>query len=744
MNTQDALQLGAEHHRAGRLSEAVSIYRQILVEKGDHPEALYRLGLIAGQLGEADKAIVLINQAIKIGPAQARYYGALGERLEESGRCDEAEAAYESALAIDGKLPGVHNNLGGLLAGKRCHERAIEHYQQALAMWPKVHIVPFNLGRVYMNQGRMDQAIEFFSRAISLCPDFLEGLTHLGDALCMTGRIDEAVVHYRRALAVVEALPEAKAATPAVITSKVQILTCLGDISARSGMYQEAVVRYEKAMKLAPDQFVSLNNYAASLLSLGRFEEAVRIGDLSMRRQPDAPQPHYNLGVALRQLGRFDEAIDRFRRTVGSGLRSLDQEAYWGLMEASLLKARSSPAAPADDRADLPKLPYLGDKLVLLHCDRAARERLRRAGLHGGYAIDPRDGSEIWLSTQLAARPDSRKLSDLIGQWVQWIGNEAAMAGTTGAIWLPEMPQAVADAVRQAAGDDLIEVGGESAEEIHAQLSARAVAPPDTEDKFFAVVSIRNGGVELLPHWLEHYTKLGVDEILLGIFDDVGGDTAAEIEQCGRRWKFRTFTQHWGEASEWETYCQRQTGCRKAGARPGTWILHTDLDELHQYPAPLKEIAAAAARQNNRVIFGRFVDRVAADGSLPAIASHPSLWQQFPMECDLTGRVLCGGTQKVMLARYIVLVRNGHHEATLEPSLPPPIGAPADYRVAHFKWHGGLLDRMRWSLRQDNTTLRWKADTRRFLDWLDRHGGKIDLSDPALRARRDDSSIPAG
>jgi hypothetical protein len=373
--------------------------------------------------------------------------------------------------------------------------------------------------------------------------------------------------------------------------------------------------------------------------------------------------------------------------------------------------------------------------VVLLSCDRAMRERLRASGLHGGDAVDERDGVEPWLKAHATPPIDPRRLAPLLARWLEWIRNEAAMSDAVCTVWMPRMPPEIAELVRRAAGNDLIEISGDDAQAIHARLCAGAMAPPDTEDKIFAIVSIRNGGLELLPHWLEHYTRLGVDEILLGVFDDIAGEAAAEIDRCAARWTFRRFTQHWTSASEIEQYSQREAACRRAGARPQTWILHTDLDELHEYPAPIHDITAAAAEKGISALHGHFVDRVAADGSLPAVRPHPSLWEQFPVCCNLTAGLLRGGTQKVMLSRFRVHISTGHHIATHQPVLPPPIGTAGDYQVAHFKWHGDVPARMRWSLAQPNTSPTWKREAKRFLAWLDAHNGRIDLSDPALQAR---------
>jgi tetratricopeptide (TPR) repeat protein len=760
---QDAFNLAVQHHKAGRLAEAESIYKSILAQLPNDSAALYMLGVLAQQVGRRPEAMQLVTEAIKVGPARAEYYGTYGELLEQSERDAEAIEAYRNCLALNDHLAIPHNNLGRLLMREGRRDLAIAQFEAAMAIQPNLAIAPYNLGRAYAEVGNFKQAIPSLRRAISLQPGFLEARLSLGNVLTVAGDIDEAIGQYREGLMAAEAMAAAERKRPANVHSVAQILTGLGDALALVGQFDHATLCFENAMKLEPDQFGATINYGSCLLQLKRYEEAVAVCNAQLQQHPDVFHLHYALGCALSQLGRvdeskaafrramelippsgdqlklvramtasgmYDDAIACYRRMAATGITTLGQSAYWGMREIGMARGATTAGVGEEMREELAKLPYLGDKVVLLHCDRATRERLRHAGLHGGYAIDPADGTEIWLSSQLAAGPDAGRLTDLVEQWLQWIRNEAAMAGTTCTVWMRDMPHAIADAVRRAVGEDLIEVSGESAEEIYAKLAARAVPPPDTENKFFAVVSIRNGGLELLPHWLEHYTSLGVDEILLGVFDDLARDAMAEIEKCAAGWKFRTFKQRWSAATESETYSQRETGCRLAGARPGTWILHTDLDELQQYPMPLKQLAAAVAPTNIRAVYGRFVDRVAADGSLPPIRPSPSLWQQFPIECNMTGGVLKSLPTKVMLARFSVLVRTGHHEAPLEAANPTTIGT-----VAHFKWHSGLLDRMRWGLRQESASPEWKADTRRFLGWLERHGGRINLSDPALGAR---------
>ncbi len=55
-----------DHHQAGRLEEAETLYREVLAREPEHPDALHLLGVIAHQSGEQEKAVTLIGQAIGV------------------------------------------------------------------------------------------------------------------------------------------------------------------------------------------------------------------------------------------------------------------------------------------------------------------------------------------------------------------------------------------------------------------------------------------------------------------------------------------------------------------------------------------------------------------------------------------------------------------------------------------------------------------------------------------------------
>jgi Flp pilus assembly protein TadD len=64
--------------------------------------------------GELDSAGMMLDGLIVLDPTNARFHAALGAVLHQQGKLDEASAAYERALAIDGGSPLALVNRGEL------------------------------------------------------------------------------------------------------------------------------------------------------------------------------------------------------------------------------------------------------------------------------------------------------------------------------------------------------------------------------------------------------------------------------------------------------------------------------------------------------------------------------------------------------------------------------------------------------------------------------------------------------
>jgi predicted O-linked N-acetylglucosamine transferase (SPINDLY family) len=331
-----ALQTAVEHHQFGRLTEAESLYREVLGECPENADALHLLGVLACQTGHIDHAVALIGQAIRLKPHVGQFHGNLGECYRRSGEWERALGSLNQAVTLTPDLVAAHHSMGLVLKEQgrlaeaiTAFRRAIEHgphlfeplkhlgdalrdlgrvdeaiaaYHRAAGIQPGDCEVHTNLGDALRQQGRIDEAIDCYSQAARLSPDLAETHNNLGFALGRAGRLDEAIAAYRRALILKPGLAEAH--------------NNLGNALSELGRLDEAIAAYRRAIELRPDLAEIHNNLGAAMQLTTRLDEAIAAYARSIALQPGNADVHANLGNAFRAEGRLDDALACYRRAM--------------------------------------------------------------------------------------------------------------------------------------------------------------------------------------------------------------------------------------------------------------------------------------------------------------------------------------------------------------------------------------------------------------------------------------------
>jgi Tfp pilus assembly protein PilF len=192
----DALARGVEHHQAGRLAQAESIYREILRVEPGHGEALQLLGTLRLQLGRPEEAIALLEQSVAVAGGNAAVFSNLGSACLAAGRNEQARAALERAVACEPNFGQAHYNLGmaqsnlGLLA-----ESAIS-YRRCLEREPGMAAAHNNLGDVLRQLGQLDTALVHCSRAVELDPRMATAHYNRALILLSMGHLAEGWAEY--------------------------------------------------------------------------------------------------------------------------------------------------------------------------------------------------------------------------------------------------------------------------------------------------------------------------------------------------------------------------------------------------------------------------------------------------------------------------------------------------------------------------------------------------------------------
>ncbi len=150
-------QQAVQQHQAGRLVDAIIIYRQVLAQQPRHPQAHYNLALA----------------------------------LQDLNKTEEAIASYQRALAVNPKLAEAHNNLGNIFQHQERLDEAKQAYSRALEINPRLPQAQFNLGLVLKKQNQLSLAVERFQAALTITPDYVDAFDNLSSLLMILGRTDE-------------------------------------------------------------------------------------------------------------------------------------------------------------------------------------------------------------------------------------------------------------------------------------------------------------------------------------------------------------------------------------------------------------------------------------------------------------------------------------------------------------------------------------------------------------------------
>ncbi len=193
LTIQQAIDLAAQHHKEGRLSQAETAYQRILESDPNQPIALHLLGVVAHQTGKNDVAVDLITRAIAIDPDLAEAHSNLGTALRELGKLEEAVASYHKALALKPDYADAHNNLGNALKDLGKPEEAVASYHNALNLKPDLAETHNNLGNALRDLGKPEEAISNYQKALNLKPDYVNAHNNLGLALRELGRLEDAL-----------------------------------------------------------------------------------------------------------------------------------------------------------------------------------------------------------------------------------------------------------------------------------------------------------------------------------------------------------------------------------------------------------------------------------------------------------------------------------------------------------------------------------------------------------------------
>src|SRR6266850_376493 len=193
------LRIARSLHRAGRLSEATRLYRQILDADPERFDALVMLGVALLESGQREEANAVADDGIKTAKASRDLYN-LGYLLERLERTNDALLSYNAALALKPDYFEAIVHRGLLLFQLKHYEDALDSFDAAVAMKASESGVWFNRANTLFSLQRYDEALASYDKALALQPAYVGALENRAATLYQANRFEEAARDYDRVL----------------------------------------------------------------------------------------------------------------------------------------------------------------------------------------------------------------------------------------------------------------------------------------------------------------------------------------------------------------------------------------------------------------------------------------------------------------------------------------------------------------------------------------------------------------
>jgi len=191
---------GVTLHHQVQLEQTMLIYDQVLSRYPRHFDAIFLLGVIAGQSRRPEIAIELFSKVIEINPNNAEAHNNHVNALQELERISEALDCYARAIQIKPDFALAHYNQGNALKKINMLNEALECCDKAIVIQRDYIEAFIHRGNLLIELKRFEEALKNYEQAISINPNISEAHSNRGNALQELNRFNEAIVSYDKAI----------------------------------------------------------------------------------------------------------------------------------------------------------------------------------------------------------------------------------------------------------------------------------------------------------------------------------------------------------------------------------------------------------------------------------------------------------------------------------------------------------------------------------------------------------------
>jgi tetratricopeptide (TPR) repeat protein/2-polyprenyl-3-methyl-5-hydroxy-6-metoxy-1,4-benzoquinol methylase len=320
MDFKDTLQQAITHHKAGELEDAERLYRAILSEQANHPDANHNLGVLLKQGDKADIALPFFKIALESNPNQGQYWISYIDTLIHLGQYNAAQNILNQGQAKGLKGDAVDQLKERLNSTVKPSPESVDTQSKTLNV-----NATLKQAKSHAKQGQLDEARQLYHLVLETFPQNQQakkGLKALQKGQVnqknVSGppqaQIDAVISLYSRgqiqeALSASQMLIKDYPNTPLLYNISGACYKAIDQLDA-------AVKCYEQALAIKPDYAEAHSNLGVTLQELGQLDATVKSYKQALAIKPNYAEAHYNLGVTLQELGQLDAAVKSYEQAL--------------------------------------------------------------------------------------------------------------------------------------------------------------------------------------------------------------------------------------------------------------------------------------------------------------------------------------------------------------------------------------------------------------------------------------------
>ena len=283
-----------------KVSEALVIAEDVLMQSPSHSEALYIKAVSLRYLSKLDTASEVLDTLITLEPEFGRAHQEKGHLLSAVGKKEAALASYRLACATNPALTASWKMQAQLLSefGRVDEAKTVHAQAVRLASLPKELLAVSN----FIHEHKLRKAEKLCRKFLQVNPHNIEGMRLLADIGLRLSAFEEAEFLLESAL---EFAPD-----------NIQVRLDYIAVLRKRQKYSDALAQAKMLHESDPDNPVFQSHYAIECLQADDLETALTMFDKVLEKLPEDAATLTSKGHVLKTIGKQEEAIVSYRNAV--------------------------------------------------------------------------------------------------------------------------------------------------------------------------------------------------------------------------------------------------------------------------------------------------------------------------------------------------------------------------------------------------------------------------------------------